>query len=307
MPFVRQEIKDIYLWDELQDSVYLWDILVRWWPRPEPCLFCYTWTEQYYTVPKKWIYKLQVWWAQGWYYSSNPYGKWWYSEWCICLDANTCLYIYVWWQWCSWYNWAVAAWWWNWGWCWYSYSWRYDWWWGWGTDIRIWWNTIYYRRIVAWWGWGSWQYSSYIWCWWVWWWTNWITWWTAYSSYYWWNWWTQVSGWAGWWNWQYMIAWSFWQWGYKTAWSSWYNGSWWWGWRYWWWPWSAVSAWGWWGSWYVYTSSTCSNAPSWYCHCSNYYLINAYTCAWDTTFPDISWWTETWHVWCWYAIICFIC
>jgi len=266
---------------------------------PVDTCFWYTGNEQSILLQPH-EYKIEVWWAQWWYYSGSPAGKWWYAVWCINITSPTCLYIYVWWVWCattvnSWQN----AWWYNWWWAWYNYSTSYIWtWWGWWTDVRIGWNTLYHRRIVAGWGWGWWYYSSATtMCWWVGWWTNWVQWW-AYGSYPWWNWWTQTS----WWYVNsyacYMVAWSFWQGWYKTSWYNWYNWSWGWGWWYWGWAGSAVSAWGWGWSWYVYTSSTCSNTPSWYCHCTAYYFTNACCCCWAVSFPSPSWSTETWHAGC---------
>lgn len=256
--------------------------------------FCYTWDAQSVSLPA-WSYKLQVWWAEGGYYTwGSASGKWGYAEWCITLNNATCLYIYVGWTWAAtntnnWQN----AWWFNWWWAGYNYSTNYIWTWGWwGTDIRIWWNTLYHRRIVAGWGWWWWYYPSCSsMCWWVGWWACWIWWW-AYGSYPWWGWWTQTS----WWTNSYfcnMVAWSFWQGWYKTNWTSWYNWSWGWWWWYWGWAWAAVSAW-WWGwSWYIYTST--SSVPSWYCTCSAYYICNGHTCLWNTVIPSPSWWTETWH------------
>ena len=264
---------------------------------PIDCCFWYTWNEQSILL-KAHEYKIQVWWAQ-WWTCKNAWGKWWYAEWCINLTSDTCVYIYVWWVWCvtatsGWQN----PWWYNWWWAWYNYSSTYIWpGWGWGTDVRIWGNTLYHRRIVAWWGWGWGCYSSCTtMCWWAWWGVNWIQWW-AYSSWYWGTWWTQTSWWS---NSKpcCMAAWSFWRGWYKTAWTSWYNGSWGWGGWYWGWAWSAVSAWGWGWSWYVYTSSTCSCVPSWYCHCTDYYFTWACCCCWLCSFPTAAWWTETWHSWC---------
>lgn len=268
---------------------------------PVDVCFWYTGSEQSLLLqPHK--YKIQVWWAQWWCYSwgSAP-GKWGYAEWLITLDSETCIYIYVGWIWCatatnSWQN----AWGYNWWGAGYNYSTLYIWTWGWwGTDVRIWWNTIYHRRIVAWWGWGGGYYSNCkAMCWGAGWGTS-GTQWGNYGSWYWWCWWTQTSWWtnpSGNYN---MVYWSFWQWWYKTSWSNWYNWSWGWGWWYWGWAWSAVSAWGWGWSWYVYTSSTCSSAPSGYCHCTAYFFSNACCCVWTQLFPTAAWGTETWHLWCW--------
>ena len=294
---------------------YVWDgnctitaTTVDWWYTavcevectsftPIDCCFWYTWAQQGITLEPH-TYCIEVWWASWWTYWSAA-GKWWYAGWCITLTNATCLYIYVWWCWTyTFTNSGCNPWWWNWGWNWYNYSTTYIWPWGWWwTDVRIWGNTLYHRRIVAGWGWGWWYYSSCsAMCWWAGWWANWVQWWN-YSSRYWGNWWTQTSWWS---NSRTccMVTWSFWQGWYKTSWYGWYNWSWGWGGWYWGWAWSAVSAWGWGWSWYVYTSSTCSSAPSWYCHCTAYYFTNSCCCCWIVSFPSPSWWTETWHSWC---------
>lgn len=267
---------------------------------PVDTCFWYTWAEQSILLHPA-TYKLEVWWAEWGSYWWTVSGKWWYSAWVLTLNRDTCLYIYVWWIWCSWTgNSAQNPWWWNWGWAWYNYNTTYIWtWWGWWTDIRIWWNTLYHRRIVAWWwGWGwyiSWCSAM---CWWSWWGCCWLNWW-AYSSWPWWTKWTQTA-WGSNGCFCYMVAWTFWCWWYKTSWNGWYSWSWWgWGW-YWWWAWSAVSAWWGWGSWYVYDSTTCSNAPSWYCHCTDYFLIYGVSnCNYCTAFPSPTWWNEQGHCWCW--------
>lgn len=251
----------------------------------DTCFGC-TWAEQSILL-KAHTYCLEVWWAQ-W---ANSWWKWWYSWWCITLSSDTCVYIYVWWCWC--FNSGSAFnWWWRWSVC----TWRW-WWWGWWTDIRIGWNTLYHRRIVA--GWWWWKDASWNCCaWWVWWWCTWwtVTNWKSSSAA--WCWWTQTSGWGYIANWA-AATWSwFWVWWYwNCSDSTNYAINWWWGWWYWWWWWQANSWW--WGSWYVYTSSTCSNAPSWYCHCTSYYLTNACSCCWAVSFPSPSWWTETGHDWHW--------
>lgn len=266
------------------------------------CCFWYTWAQQSITLDP-WTYKLEVWWAQGWTWNNSYpacwcWWKWWYSSGCITLTSTTTVYVYVWWQGCfctttS----AIVAGWWNWWGNWSNYNSEYvAAWWGWGTDIRIWWNTLYYRRIVAWWWWGG---GCYCWaptcllCWWAWWGINWCPWavYSGYSS----SGWSQTSWWASGCCWY--TVWTFWQWGSKTSWNNWYNwGWWWWGW-YGWWAWWAVSTW-WWGwSWYVYNSSTCWYAPSWYYHNTSYFLTGAYTCCWLNSFPTAAWWTEVGHSW----------
>lgn len=253
--------------------------------------FWYTWGQQSITLqPHK--YCLEVWWAEWWRWIKNwstttNWGRWWYSWWCITLNTSTTLYIYIWWKWCSLWRstYGTASWWYNW---WWDVRTYWSWWaWWWWTDIRIWWNTLYYRRIVAgWWGWTWWLCT-----WWAWWWICWVSWWC-------WWWWTQTSWWWSWW-WTscfWYSSWSFWQW---WCWS-WYT-EWWWGGWWWWygWGWTSYQWWAWWWSWYVYTSATCWNAPSGYSHCTAYFLTNAYTCCWTVSFPSPSWGTETWHSWCW--------
>ena len=263
----------------------------------ETTCYWYTWWQQSVCLPK-WTYKLEVWWAQGGTWCSWYQPRWWYSQWCICIQSNTVLYLYVWW---AWTNWNTANGWRNWWWYAHSGNRKTTSWWWW-TDIRIWWNTLYHRRIVAWWGWGwrdwwnqwntSQTQSSWGW-------TSWLSWysydWNCTSSRWGWGW-TQTSAWrtgtAQ--NSETLYAASFWCWWYTSSSSSYWE---WWGWGwYWWGAWSAdANWWGW--SWYVYTSSTCSSAPSWYCHCVDYFLCNAYSCAWNTSFPTAAWWTETWHTW----------
>lgn len=244
---------------------------------PIDCCFWYTWAEQSITLQPH-EYCLEVWWASWWY--NNYCWKWWYSSWCITIPSETTVYIYVWW--CWWY-WSWAAWWRNWWWI----SWTYwgnnpSWWWWWASDIRIWGNTLYHRRIVAGWGWGWWHNHAYDY-WWVWWWICWEKW----KNY---SWWTTTyytiqatqTSWASFWNWTNWYSWTTWWWG---------------GWWWYWWGWTCWEWWSWW-SWYVYTSSTCSSTPSWYYHCTAYFLANAYTCCWLVSFPSPSWSTETWHSWC---------
>lgn len=285
MVSVANELKNVYIWEYTQ---------------PTQTDFCYTWAEQCVTL-QPWTYKLQVWWASS--SNTNWVWCWWYSEWCITLSEPTIAYVYVW------STWASAAgsvtgsvdWWYNWWWAWYVCSYAANWW-GWGTDIRIWWNTINHRRIVAGWAGGCGYYSN-AWCWWYW---GGITWWTWCNNGSWWScgtWWSQTAWWANW-NSNYSCTtnWSFWQWWCKYSYvNCWW--SWWWGWWYWWWPWWWYAQAWWWWSGYVYNSSTCSCAPSWYCHCTDYFLTNAFTCCWIVQFPSPNWWTETWHLWNGYAKI----
>lgn len=243
---------------------------------PIDTCFWYTWTEQTIQLMPH-TYCIEVWWAEWWY---SPYWwKWWYSWWCITLTSATCVYIYVWWVGATW---SGASWWRNWWWISWAFWNNYPaWWWWWATDIRIWWDTLYHRRIVAgWWGW----------------------WWHNYWDDYWWYWW-----WLCWWKWcshwcvnetwysttvATQTSWaSFW------CWSSWTNTWWWGGWWWYGWWWTLWEWWSWW-SWYVYTSSTCSSAPNWYCHCVNYLLNNSNTCCWKISFPSPNWGTETWHAGC---------
>ena len=264
--------------------------ITTWSPFVTTCWW-YTWAEQT-TVLQPWTYKLEVRWAQ-WWSSWGIWWKWWYSAGCITLSSTTTLYIYVWGAW-TWWS-YVSAWWWN-GWGGWCASQRVSTSWWWATDIRIWWNTLYYRRIVAWWGWW-WVDSNYGQPAWVWWWCNWTN---GYS--YWWDtpwnrggcWGTQTA----WWNakndssfWS-KYNWSFWQWWWGC---SCYITWWWWGW-YWWWSWWPDWSW-WWWSWYIYNSSTCVNAPSWYHHCTEYFLTNWVSCCWNQSFPTPAWWIETWHSW----------
>jgi len=265
-------------------NIYIWE-----YAPPTPTDFEYTWAEQCIDL-RKWTYCLEVRWAQWW----NNWWKWWYSSWCITLNNKEAVYIYVW---QCWYNGTSSAfnWWWRW-----SCTWRW-WWWGWWTDIRIGWNTLYHRRIVAgWWWWKDASWNCYDW--WVWWWCTWwsVSRWNSSSAA--WCGWTQT---AAWWydnNWA-TATWSwFWVWWYwNCSDSSNYAITWWGWWRYWWWG-GQANSW-WWWSWYVYNSSTCSNAPSWYCHCTAYFLTNANTYVWTASFPSPSWWTETWHTWNGYARI----
>lgn len=262
---------------------------------PVDYFFWYTWEEQSILLEPH-TYCLEVWGAS-WWTENGSWSRWWYSWWCITLNSASCLYIYVWWQW-IWYNqwcWCQSSWWYNWWW-WIYWGWLAGTWWGW-TDIRIWWNTLYYRRIVAgWWAWQGYQCSNG----WAWWWITWVNWNPWNTEYAYWLWWTQSAAWGyswrtGWCS-QCLNKWvGFWTWWMWAWWSVWW---WWWGWGWYWWGWWNISWW--WGwSWYVYAATTYSNAPSWYCHCTDYYLTNACTCCWDVSFPSPDWETETWHIWCW--------
>ena len=248
----------------------------------------YSWQD--FVIEKaSWDVEIKVRWAQWW---NSNWWKWWFSKWKIRV-LNKNLIVRVWWRWSQW------KWWFNWWWIW-SDSWWF--WWGWATDVRIWWDTLNHRRIVAWWGWG-WD-TGWVWnWWWVWW---WLTWWSVSS----WKsnssnglWWSQTSWWwhqnSGSWN---ATDWTFWTWWHWTGWS-WgsFAETWWWGWWYWWGGGIANGAWGW--SWYVYTQSTEASAPSSYDKNSDYYLTEASTKWWWETFESVDWWTETGHTWNWYAKI----
>lgn len=268
-----------------------------WWMLEEVKNFDYTWAEQSYSVKQSWRYKLQVWWAEWWYARGSASYKgwrWWYAEWIIQLAVWETLYAYVWWRWANWTTSLTGAafnGWWKW---WYSaYSgsdWRNWWWWG-GTDLRIWWNTLYHRVIVAWWGWGGTPNKSQSNAHW-----GWNEWWYDYS----WKQWTQTWGNA------------FWVWGSSSS-----NGEWnrysvpgWWGW----WYWAKAQTWGsssdnwsdsafytaWW-SWFVWTGQ--STVPSWYLVQSKYILDLVKNIAWSQSHESVNWWTETGHLWNWYARI----
>lgn len=268
------------------------------------CEFWYTWAEQCVTLPR-WKYCLEVWWAQ-WWSCARVWWFWWYSSWKINITQNTVAYIQVWWAWTTW---TWVDWWYN-GWwrgCSINNRSMTSWWWW--TDIRLWTNDLYHRVIVAWWWWG-WAETDY-WCWtwlnWAGWWLNWINnCWNSDRRY--WYWWTQTSWWGARtetnWDSSYIttcLVWKFWQWGWadgiSTAYINWWGWGWYWGWA--WWP----DWWAWWGSWYIWSATSCSCHPnqscmSWICYMTDWIL-----CAWNTTFPSPSWWTETWHSWCWYAKI----
>lgn len=259
--------------------------------------FSYTWEEQTFVIPRDWIYKLEVWGAQGWSSSgraSNQWWYWWYACWKVFLSAWTVLKIYVWEQWKNngWWLTAVAF---NWGWKWWysNYNSSNDRnWWGWGgTDIRIGWNTLYHRLIVAWW-WAGWHaYSNYF------------------SSLYWgWeNWWV----WGGW-RWGTQTWWgSFWVWGSSSSnweWNRWCMNWGWWGWY--WWRWQERSSsdtwysdfvsWGW--SWFVWTGQ--DTVPSGYLVSEDYILSETQNIAWNQEMPNHNGtWTITWNTWSWFAVI----
>jgi len=272
---------------------------------PVDIRFWYTWAAQSILL-KPHTYCLEVWWASWWVWSwwwENMRWLWWYSGWCLKITSNTTLYIYVWECWAQdqvWkFNWWAP---WQERWGWQCASW---WWW---TDISLcWWtwdstNHWYSRIIVAWWWWATWEVPSSQ-CWWHWWWCSWTVWWSNHVA--WWPW-TQTSAWWNYYNcsnYRVVCAASFGKWwtAYDTCHSS-YDANWWWGgWYGWGWGWD--DWWGWWWSWYVFTSATVWNYPSWRIPTSNYYLTNAYSCAWNTSFPSPSWWTETWHSWYWCARI----
>ena len=247
----------------------------------------YSWQD--FVIEKaSWDVEIKVRWAQWW---NSNWWKWWFSKWKIRV-SNKNLIVRVWWRWGQW------MWWFNWWWIWSD---RWWFWWGWATDVRIWWDTLNHRRIVAWWWWG-WD-TGWVWnWWWVWW---WLTWWSvsswrsSSSNGLWWSqtswWWHQNNGWNA-------TDWTFWTWWHWIGWSwSSFAETWWWGWWYWWGGGVANGAWGW--SWYVYTQSTEASVPSSYDKNSDYYLKEASTKWWWETFESVDWWTETGHTWNWYAKI----
>ena len=293
-----------FSWSKVYIKAFALD--TDWNVLSEACWYTDLWTDKAYwysgaiqtvSLPPG-TYFFQVWWAQGWPsrgWCRMCWWQWWYSAWCIKFNSTTTVYVAVWWQWCS----SCGCGWWN-GWgngycCWA--------WWGWGTDIRIGWDTIYYRRLVA--GWWAWWGNAPNCCYWKAWWTYWMNGNGAWNSWYW-NraWWSACQ--TAWWNactssWY----WSFGQW-WNAVWpySSWWGG----GWRYWWGWWydsdSDADGWyGWGWSWYIYTSAYCACAPSWYNHNTAYYLCNAVICCGWSSFVSPSWSTETWHTWTWYAKI----
>lgn len=272
------------------------DVVIGYAPQNLCVEFWYTWCEQCVNL-RKWTYCLEVWWAS-WFccedYASGRWGG--YSVWCITLTSPQTAYVYVWWH-PTW-----QAWWWNgWGNWYYSY---WMWWWGW-TDIRLWWNTLCHRIIVAWWSWGNnCTLATNIAQWWAWGWACWMEWYcNTYNSWIWYNrswWWASQTSWwvarnTSW------SAWSFWQWGSSCGW---YN-AWGWGWGWYGWGWAydndSDNDWRWWWgwSWYTWTASTCSSHPAPACLNWIPYLTGAACCPWCVSFPSPAWWTETWHFWHW--------
>lgn len=293
---VWSNVAEMKAWDNKASLFDEYDF-VTWWMLEEVKNFDYTWAEQSYSVKQTWKYKLQVWWAEWWYARGSASYKgwrWWYAEWIIQLAVWETLYAYVWWRWANWTTSLTGAafnGWWKW---WYSAYSGSDWrnWWGWGgTDLRIWWNTLYHRVIVAWWGWGGTPNKSQSNAHW-----GWNEWWYDYS----WKQWTQTWGNA------------FWVWGSSSS-----NGEWnrysvpgWWGW----WYWAKAQTWSsssdswsdsnfytaWW-SWFVWTGQ--STVPSWYLVQSKYILDLVKNIAWSQSHESVDWWTETGHLWNWYARI----
>ena len=291
----EDNVTEVGIWEDITQTWYEENSYIYWKNRTR-VNFSYTWSEQTFTVPKDWIYKLEVWGAQWWSSSGRAtyqWGCWWYACWELFLLAGTVLKIYVWQQWKdnTWGLTDVAF---NWGWKWWysNYNGSNDRnWWGWGwTDIRIWGNTLYHRLIVAWW-WAGWHaygdFSSLYW-----WWENWWEWWG-------WRWGTQT-----WWG-------SFWVWGSSS--SNWegnrWSMNWWWGWWYW-WMWqvrSSSDTWysdfvSWWWSWFVRKWQ--DTVPSGYLVPEDYILSETENIAWNQEMPTCDWTgVMTWNTWNGYAVI----
>lgn len=292
------------VWDKTVSEFTVWNTpikqgadewnLFRWKNRKT---FSYTWSEQSFTVPADWYYTLECWGAE-WGMCNGDlnrrWWRWWYAKWKVYLTAWTVLKIYVWWQWKRWQNSAWRNGWWHW----WHYSYRSindSGWWGWATDIRIWWDTLYHRLIVAWgWGWGNaaWDEFSY--------------------GYGWWE-----SGWPSrsWdYGWKQTVAWgnaSFWQWASNNG-SVWNNYWWAWGWGWWYGWWSATgtsdswnnnyTAWGW--SWFVWEGQ--DTVPSEYLVSEDYILDETENIAWNQLVPSKTWtWTTNWSEWDWFVVISF--
>ena len=213
-------------------QAYLWEYV-----EPLKITFSYTWSDQHWTVPATWTYRITAKWAWG------KGSSWWLWQWEFSLTAWTVLSIMVWQTWANgnwtkyWFGWSAsgwsnAAWWWL--------SWVFTW----NTAI---WASDSSRALVIWWWWG---WNS-AWTGWAWWWEAWWTWtWSFWTA---WAWGTQTGRWS-WWN---QWSWQFW----------WWNGSstyWYWGW--WWRWWGNGSIWDssadddkWWWGWSWYVISTASN------------------------------------------------
>lgn len=233
----------------------------RTWPTLAQCRTAYTsatWTSdnnlfsqshaqwiQFWTVPQTWWYRIDVYWAAGWLWTSS----------------------YVWWLWAQmrgdfyltkWEKLKILVWQ-----KWEDVTWSKSWWWGGGTFVT---NNANIPIIVAGWGWWGW-WNSFP--------SNWqpgLIWtsgwngsqWTA-------AWWTAGNGWGaanGWWWWAW-LTWNWfngymsnggmsfinwWVWGLKwtcTGWDGWFGWGWWWEWCQMW------ATWWWWGySWWASTSSS---------------------------------------------------
>lgn len=275
------------VWDKTVSEFTVWNTpvkqgadewnLFRWKNRKT---FGYTWSEQSFTAPADWYYILECWGASWWRDNRSNYEwwRWWYAKWKVFLTAWTVLKIYVWWQWKRWQS-ALTDYafngWWRW---WFSnyrsINWS-NWWWGWWTDIRIWWNTLYHRLIVAWWGWWSSPNRSDNWssmCW------GWEEGDSPVAS----NKWTQTDGWQ------------FWAWFSSNCnWENNYYSANWWGWGWYWWgkncwynssdSWNDTSWYAWWWSWFVWEGQ--DTVPSGYLVPEDYILSETENIKWNASMP----------------------
>lgn len=189
--------------------------------------FSYTGSDQQWTVPATWKYKITAAWA--WWRSS----KWWLASWEFQLTQWDVYSIMVWATWNNW-NWTKYWFWWSangwsnaaWGWL----SWVFTWSW----TITS--SDSSRALVIWWWAWGNSAWTGWIWGWFVWW--NWSwSFWTA------WAWGTQTGRWSWgnawswqfqWWNWSWTYGywgWGWWRWGNGSIWDgSGDDDKWWWGW-----------------------------------------------------------------------------
>lgn len=209
--------------------------------------FSYTWSDQTWTVPATWSYKITAKWA--W---SNT-AKWWLWQWTISLTKWTVLKIMVWQSWSS----TSSTTYWFWGSS--NYSSDRAWWWlswvfTWSDAITA---TSASRALVIWgWAWG-WQSSSRAW--WMWWWETWQSWLGNNYGTAWWGW---TQSWRN--SWGNVGANQF-NWG-NGSWTYW----WWWGWGWYGWNWSKWDSsgdddkWAGWGSGYVISTASDRVLTQWW-------------------------------------------